>query len=56
MASLTTYGGFMKLYANIIVILSLLLFAAYERGWRVADLGDVPHSKRPVSLFVTGGV
>lgn len=41
---------------HVIFVSLLLLLAAYERGFRIADMGEVPQSQRPANLVVRGGV
>lgn len=41
---------------HFIVVSLLLLLACYERGYRIAYIGEVPNSQRPASLIVNGGV
>jgi len=39
---------------TILVAVLLCGVSMYEYGLRIADISEMPHSKRPISLFITG--
>ncbi len=43
-----------KFKSHFILATGLLLLCCYERGYRIADLSDTPHSHRPASIIVAG--
>ncbi len=43
-----------KYKSHAIIIAVLLLLALYEHGIRIVDLGEMPSSKRPVSILIAG--